>query len=251
MLADSPAHPQSAPQAAPAASPQLKTEQPQKKEEGVRIRPNFLLCALFQAVNILVLVGVLIFGLWMVKNVFRVDVIETVQLAFSSLAESSDTSGGIPLFGVLLHEMQETVVFAFIEIVVVAFILQIPVANKQWKIFPERLEYRKGFILLRTKAVSFSDVKSVSFKRYTSLADFGKVIVEFSGHEGKSITMPYVYHAARLTAELNDRLRQHQLKEAAELAKKTQAQASPAGGQAAATPASTTSRPGGAPPQGP
>ncbi len=222
MLADSPANPQPAPQAVPAAGPRPKTEQPQKKEEGVRIRPNFLLCALFQAVNFFALVGVFIFGLWMVNTVFNVDVIETVRLAFSSLAEGSDANGGYPLLGMLFREVQQTVVFALIEIVVLVFILQIPVVNNLWTLFPDRLEYRKGFILLRTKTVSFSDVKGVSFKRYMPIADFGKVTVDTSGQEGRSITMPYLWHAARLTAEINDRVRQHQLKETAALARKSQ-----------------------------
>ncbi len=160
----------------------------------------------------------------MVKAVFRVDVIETVRLVFSNLAEGSEANGGYPLFGMLLQQIEQTVVFTFIEIVVLVLILQIPVVNNMWKLFPDRLEYRKGFILLRTKEVSFSDVKGVSFKRYTPLADFGKVVVEFSGQEGKSIDMPYIYHAARLTTELNDRVRQHQMKEAAALARNSQQQ---------------------------
>lgn len=225
-----PASVQAKPQPIPAARPATplpKKEEPEKdaskkKEEGVSIRPNFLLCALFQALNVLALICIFIFGLWMVKNLFKVDVVETVRLAFSSLAEGSEANGGYPLFGMLLQEMQQTVVFAFLEIIVVVFILQIPVVNNQWKLFSDRLEYRKGFILLRTNTLSFSDVKSVSFKRYTPLADFGKVVLEFSGQEGRSIDMPYVYHAARLTAELNSRVRQYQLKEAAVMAKKAQ-----------------------------
>lgn len=225
-----PARPQTMPHPSPAAqpaSPQPKKEgaekeKPKETEKPISMRPNFLLCALFQALNLAVLVAIIVVVLALVGIDFQEDIIGVMTAVLNELAAASEESGGIPLLGALLGQLRDTLVFAFIQVMVVGLILQIPVVNNHWKLFSDRLEYKKGFILLRTKTIPFSDVKEVTFKKYTSLADFGKVTVEYSGGEGKTITMPYVFHAERLTGELNARVKQYQMSKVASLAKNSQ-----------------------------
>ena len=237
-----PPNPQSTPPASPASAmpqePEPKKDGPKKKEESISIRPNFLLSAVFQALNLFIIIAVLVLVLRVVGIDLQKDVINVILEAFDQLVVTSNDLGGVPMFGLLLGQLRETIVFTFIQVVILALILQIPVVNNHWRIFSDRLEYKKGFILLKTKTIWLSDVKNVSFKSYTPFADFGKVILEFSGGEGKGIEMPYISHASKLTAEINTRVKQHQMKVAAVLAK-----------NAPPTTSSETARPASVPPQ--
>lgn len=230
---------------------ELKKDEPKKKEHFTDVRPNFLLCAVFQALNLLIIIAIFVIVLGLVGIDLKKDFIDILLEAFNNLVVTSEDVGGVPMFGMLLGQMRDTLVFTFIQIVVLALILQIPVVNNHWRLFSDRLEYKKGFILLKTKTVLFSDVKNVSFKSYTPFADFGKVTVEFSGGEGKDLTMPYAFHASKLTAELNNKVKQHQMDKVATLAKKSQAPTPPVSGQIAAKKIPKTVPPSASQPQGP
>lgn len=200
-----------------------KKEGPKEKEKSISIRPNFLLCALFQALNLAIIVALFVLIMSLIGIDVQKDLIDVMRQTFNELVVTSKDLGGVPMFGELLGQLKDTLVFAFLQFTILALILQIPVVNNHWKLFSDRLEYKKGFILLSTKTISFSDVKEVSFKKYMPLADFGKVTVEYSGGEGKTITMPYAFHAEKLTEELNSRIKQHQMSTVAAQPKDSQA----------------------------
>ncbi len=195
----------------PTQQPQAQqTQQPQPEQHlspppddfEATVTPNFLWASAYYFLYIVAILAAIALSFMFIKYVFHEDLFLILKESIGYIGGASN--GESFLVELLLHEVESTILLAFVQIVVFVMILQIPLANKQWKLFKERMQFKEGFLFVKRENILYLDVATVSFERYISGLDFGKVLVEYSGKEGHVLEMPYVYPASIVTYVLND-----------------------------------------------
>lgn len=165
------------------------------------LKPSLPLMVAYVALHVLLFLAVIAAAVIMVKTLFVPDLFSLYKEVVTNLRGVSGAAGDLMLL--LLGNLWQTVMLAFVQLLALALVLQIPLLNLRWRLLPDALEYRKGFILTRKERLSYTDIADVSFERHVTGVDFGKIVVEYSGSEGRWLELPYIWRASLLTAELN------------------------------------------------
>ena len=188
------------------AAPGAQAAQPAGAAAGQKplrvLRPHFPLMAAYFTFHALFYLAIAVVALLVVKTFFVPDLFSFYKEVIENLRLASGSAGDLMLM--LISNLWQTVILAFVQFLALALVLQIPMLNLRWRIFPDCLEHKKGFLLVRIERLSYTDIADVSFERHVSGFDFGKIVVEYSGAEGRWLELPYIRGVSGLTAELNN-----------------------------------------------